>query len=92
MAAIPTVKHALEKGAKSIVLMSHLGRPNGMPNEKYTLKPVVAELDKLLGVYASILIFLFYPLQFVKNNCKSDGKFKLLFSFHFNYLVKKDPF
>lgn len=55
VAAIPTVKHALEKGAKSIVLMSHLGRPNGVPNEKYTLKPVVAELDKLLGVSVKFL-------------------------------------
>lgn len=55
VAAIPTVKHALQKGAKSVVLMSHLGRPDGKPNEKYTLKPVVAELDKLLGVSVKFL-------------------------------------
>lgn len=29
--------------------MSHLGRPDGKPNTKYSLKPVVAELEKLLG-------------------------------------------
>jgi phosphoglycerate kinase len=29
--------------------MSHLGRPDGKPNQKYSLKPVVAELEKLLG-------------------------------------------
>lgn len=29
--------------------MSHLGRPNGAPNPKYTLRPVVGELEKLLG-------------------------------------------
>ena len=29
--------------------MSHLGRPNGQVNEKYSLKPVVPELEKLLG-------------------------------------------
>lgn len=29
--------------------MSHLGRPNGSPNPKYSLKPVVPELEKLLG-------------------------------------------
>lgn len=29
--------------------MSHLGRPDGKPNPKYSLKPVVAELEKLLG-------------------------------------------
>jgi phosphoglycerate kinase len=47
--AIPTIKHALDKGAKSVVLMSHLGRPDGLPNAKFTLEPVVAELKKLLG-------------------------------------------
>lgn len=31
------------------MLMSHLGRPNGKRNEKYSLKPVVPELEKLLG-------------------------------------------
>lgn len=29
--------------------MSHLGRPDGKPNQKYSLKPVVPELEKLLG-------------------------------------------
>lgn len=47
--ALPTIKHALEQGAKSVVLMSHLGRPNGQVNKKYTLKPVADELSKLLG-------------------------------------------
>ncbi|ELT94023.1 hypothetical protein CAPTEDRAFT_222818 [Capitella teleta] len=48
-AAVPTIKYALDKGAKSVVLMSHLGRPDGMRNEKFSLKPVAAELKKLLG-------------------------------------------
>jgi phosphoglycerate kinase len=47
-AALPTVKYALDKGAKSVVLMSHLGRPDGTPNEKYSLRPVAAEVGKLL--------------------------------------------
>ncbi|KAJ4174306.1 phosphoglycerate kinase [Fusarium falciforme] len=47
--ALPTIKYALENGAKAVILMSHLGRPNGSPNEKYSLKPVVPELEKLLG-------------------------------------------
>lgn len=29
--------------------MSHLGRPNGQPSEKYSLKPVAEELEKLLN-------------------------------------------
>lgn len=51
VAALDTVKYALEKGAKSVVLMSHLGRPDGQANLKYTLKPVAEELKKLLSRY-----------------------------------------
>eukprot|EP00761_Pharyngomonas_kirbyi_P011498 gb/GECH01011523.1/.p1 GENE.gb/GECH01011523.1/~~gb/GECH01011523.1/.p1 ORF type:complete len:415 (+),score=114.06 gb/GECH01011523.1/:1-1245(+) len=48
-ATLPTIKHILDKGAKSIVLMSHLGRPAGRRQEKYSLKPVAAHLEKLLS-------------------------------------------
>ncbi|EHY56225.1 phosphoglycerate kinase [Exophiala dermatitidis] len=47
--ALPTIKYAIEHGAKAVILMSHLGRPNGQKNPKYSLKPVVPELEKLLG-------------------------------------------
>src|SRR3954462_6911132 len=47
-AALPSIKFALEKGA-SVVLMSHLGRPDGQKIAKFSLKPVAAELEKLLG-------------------------------------------
>ncbi|QDS74357.1 hypothetical protein FKW77_004811 [Venturia effusa] len=46
--ALPTIKYAVEKGAKAVILMSHLGRPDGKKNAKYSLKPVVPELEKLL--------------------------------------------
>ena len=49
MGALPTIKYASEHGAKAVILMSHLGRPDGKKNEKYSLKPVVSELEKLLG-------------------------------------------
>lgn len=49
VAALDTVKYAIDKKAKSIVLMSHLGRPDGKRDEKYTLKPVAEELKTLLG-------------------------------------------
>ncbi|XP_052796682.1 probable phosphoglycerate kinase [Mya arenaria] len=48
-AALPTIKYALENGAKSVVLMSHLGRPDGRPQDKYSLRPVKAVLDERLG-------------------------------------------
>jgi len=48
VAALPTIKYALEKGA-SVVLASHLGRPDGKVIAKFSLKPIAAELAKLLG-------------------------------------------
>ena len=48
VAALPSIKYALDKKAKSVVLCSHLGRPDGKPNPKFTLKPVAEELRKLL--------------------------------------------
>ena len=47
-ASLPTIQYILEKGGK-VVLVSHLGRPDGKPNEKYSLKPVAARLQELLG-------------------------------------------
>ncbi|XP_025412047.1 phosphoglycerate kinase [Sipha flava] len=49
VAALDTINYAIEKGAKSLVLMSHLGRPDGLPNPKYSMKPVAEELKKLLN-------------------------------------------
>jgi 3-phosphoglycerate kinase len=46
--AMPTIKHVLDNGA-SLILMSHLGRPKGKPNEKMSLKPVAERLSELLG-------------------------------------------
>jgi len=45
--ALPTIKYLLDKGAK-VILMSHLGRPKGSPNAKYTLTPVAQRLEDLL--------------------------------------------
>ncbi|XP_071510927.1 phosphoglycerate kinase-like [Diadema antillarum] len=48
-AALPSIQHILNKGAKSLVLMSHLGRPEGRQQSKFSLKPVAEELKKLLN-------------------------------------------
>ena len=46
--ALPTISYLIEQGAK-VILMSHLGRPDGEANMKYTLKPVADRLSELLG-------------------------------------------
>ncbi|MFN2529457.1 MAG: phosphoglycerate kinase [Candidatus Baltobacteraceae bacterium] len=52
-AALPTLRYLHENGARTIVL-SHLGRPDGKPNPKYSLRPVAEALSKRLG----------HPVQF----------------------------
>ena len=52
--AMPTIKSVIERGGK-VVLMSHLGRPKGGPEPKYSLKPVAAHLQSLAR----------FPVQFV---------------------------
>ena len=47
-AALPTLTRLVEAGAR-VVVISHLGRPKGAPEEKYSLRPVVGRLGELLG-------------------------------------------
>lgn len=48
VSSLKTINYLLEKGA-TVVLMSHLGRPKGEANKKYSLEPVCKELEKLLN-------------------------------------------
>ena len=47
-AALPSIRYVVDKGGR-LVLASHLGRPKGKPEPKYSLKPVAARLSELLG-------------------------------------------
>lgn len=54
IAALPTIKYLIDNGAK-IVLLSHLGRPKGKPNEDCSLKPVASKLSEHLGIDVKFL-------------------------------------
>lgn len=47
--AMPTIKYCLDNGAKSVVLMSHLGRPDGSAVAKYSMAPVAKCLEGIVG-------------------------------------------
>ncbi len=48
-AAVPTIRAILEQQPRAVILMSHLGRPKGGPDPKYSLRPTVEVLAKHLG-------------------------------------------
>lgn len=48
IAAIPTINYLIEHGAK-VILMSHLGRPEGRPDPQFSLRPVADRLEQILG-------------------------------------------
>src|SRR5688572_813833 len=53
-ASLPTIQYLLENGA-AVILMSHLGRPKGGPNPRYSLAPVAAHLQGLLGEQTRVI-------------------------------------
>jgi 3-phosphoglycerate kinase len=61
-ATLPTIKYILQNGAKRLILMSHLGRPDGKVVAKYSLKPVAQRLKELLDE----------PIKFL-NDCAGDN-------------------
>src|SRR5512146_2306387 len=46
--ALPTIRNIVDRGGR-LVLMSHLGRPKGGPEAKFSLKPAADRLSQLLG-------------------------------------------
>ncbi len=63
VASVPTIKYLVEQGAK-VVVISHLGRPDGEPNPKYSLAPAAARLGELLG----------QPVFFATDTVGSDAR------------------
>jgi phosphoglycerate kinase len=48
--SLPTIRYALDAGARIVILASHLGRPKGKPNSEMSLGPVAARLGELLSM------------------------------------------
>ena len=53
-AALPTIRYLRERGAR-VVLLSHLGRPKGSPDARYSLRPVARALESMLGAPVTFL-------------------------------------
>jgi len=53
--ALPTIKYAVDKGAK-VILATHLGRPKGERNEKYSLKSVAEYINKNILNWVLLMI------------------------------------
>jgi phosphoglycerate kinase len=60
-ATLKTLEWILEKKPRWVVIISHLGRPDGQPDEKYSLQPAALRLQQLLG----------RPVLFI-NECVGD--------------------
>jgi phosphoglycerate kinase len=63
VASVPTIKYLVDQGAKVIVI-SHLGRPDGAPDERYSLEPAANRLSELLG----------QPVLFATDTVGADAK------------------
>ena len=80
--SLPTIKFLLEHGAKRVHLLSHLGRPKGTVDPKFSLEVVAKELEKLLGE----------TVEFRKDFTAGEGKIQLHENVRFDPGEKKnDP-
>jgi len=84
VAALPTIKYAIDNGASTVILMSHLGRPDGKVVEKFSLKPVAAVLEKELGKPVTFLPDCVGPDVEKEVNAASGGTVILLENLRFH--------
>jgi len=82
-AAMPSIRYLQQKGA-GLVLMSHLGRPKGEPNPKYSMKPVAARLERLLRQPVAFASDCVGPEAEAKAAALADGQVLLLENLRFH--------
>jgi phosphoglycerate kinase len=90
-AALPTIRYLKENGAK-VILASHLGRPKGKVNPKYSLAPVAAHLSILLGTEVKLAPDCIGPEAATQVKSMADGQVMLLENVRFHEEEEKnDP-
>ena len=89
VAALPTIKYLLEQNCK-IILASHLGRPKGEVNPKFSLKPVANELSKLLGKEVKLAEDVVGPSAKELTSNVKEGKIVLLENVRFDAREEKN--
>jgi phosphoglycerate kinase len=80
---LPTLKLAIEKGGR-LVLASHLGRPKGGPDSKYSLKPAAKKLEELLGKPVAFAADCVGPDAEAKSKALKDGDVLVLENVRFH--------
>jgi phosphoglycerate kinase len=81
--SIPTIRLAIQKGGR-IVLASHLGRPKGGPDSKYSLLPVSKKLEQLIGRPVRFSSDCVGPVPESKSKSLADGEILLLENVRFH--------
>lgn len=74
VAALPTLRWLREHGARTVIL-SHLGRPDGTPDPRYSLRPVAARLGELLGTAVGFVDDCVGPAAVAASQALPDGGF-----------------
>ena len=89
--ALPTIQYLIEHGAK-VILCSHMGRPKGEVNPKYSLAPVAKRLSQLLGKEVALAKDVIGPDAKAKAAALGDGDVLLLENVRFHKEEEKnDP-
>jgi len=87
-AAVPTIKAVLEGGG-SVVVMSHLGRPKNIPEDKFSLKNIRAAVEEELGMPISFASDCIGDRAFEKSAALKPGEVLLLENLRFHQREKK---